>query len=100
MAVDPGLSFEGIRHDIDAVMRLPAGPGTGMARVQMRLVLHIEASRREAVGQLLGNDIDGAHIGWLSDLRGMGSMVIDGQKNANLSRQDHEPLAVAPSKSE
>ena len=43
---EPGLSFEGLRHDIDAVMSLPARPRPGMALVFLGFVLDLEALRR------------------------------------------------------
>ncbi len=53
MALDPALSFEGIRHDIDPEMGLPAGPVPGMAFVAVGFVLHLQALRREGFGQFL-----------------------------------------------
>ena len=53
MAFDPGLSFEGIRHDIDPEMGLPAFAVPGMAFVLVRFILHLEALGCESLGQLL-----------------------------------------------
>ena len=61
MAFDPGLSFERLRHDIDPEMSLPARPVPGMAFVLVRFVHHLEALRRESLGQLLCDEIGGAH---------------------------------------
>ena len=35
VAIDPALPFEGLRHDIDAEVRLAARPMAGMAFMQM-----------------------------------------------------------------
>ena len=43
VALDPGLPPEGIRHNIDPEMRLPAGPMAGMAFMLMGLVDHAQA---------------------------------------------------------
>ncbi len=40
MALDPGLPFERLRHDIDPEMSLPARPVPGMAFVLVRFVHH------------------------------------------------------------
>lgn len=61
MAVDPGLSFEGLRHNINSEMRLPARPSPGMALVLMGFVHHVEALRLESLGQLPGEQIDCSH---------------------------------------
>ena len=50
---EPGLSFEGIRHDINAEVSLSARPMPGMALMLMRFIQHFEALRRESLGQLL-----------------------------------------------
>ena len=61
MAFDPGLTFERLRHDIDAEMSLPARPVPGMAFVLVRFIQHLEALRRESLGQLLCDEIGGPH---------------------------------------
>ena len=61
VAFEPGLTFEGLRHDIDPVMSLPARPRAGMALVFEGFVLDLEALRRESLGQLLCDEIDGSH---------------------------------------
>ena len=43
MAFEPALPAEGFRHDIEPEMGLAAGPVAGMAFVQMRFVLDMEA---------------------------------------------------------
>ena len=58
-----GLSFEGIRHDIDAEVSLSGRPMPGMAFMLVRFIKHIEALRRESIGQLLCDHIDGSHAG-------------------------------------
>jgi len=61
VALDAALSPEGLRHDIDPVMSLPARPVPGMAFVLVRFVHHLEALRRESLGQLLCDEIGGSH---------------------------------------
>src|SRR6185369_204525 len=61
MALEPALSFEGVRHNINAVMSLPARSRAGMALVAMGFVLDLEALRRESLGQLPFDQICGAH---------------------------------------
>jgi hypothetical protein len=48
MAFDPALSAERLSYDMNPEMGLPAGPRTGVARVLMRLVDHVECLRRES----------------------------------------------------
>ena len=67
MAVDPGLSFEGLRHNINSEMRLAARPCPGMAFVLMGLVHHVEALRVESLGQLPGEQIDCSHADQLGN---------------------------------
>lgn len=50
MALDPGLSFEGFRYNINPEMGLPAGPRPGVAFMLVGFVRHIEAFRRESFG--------------------------------------------------
>lgn len=52
MALQPGLSFERLRHDIDPEMRLPARSVPGMAFVLVRFVDYVEAFRGESFAQL------------------------------------------------
>ena len=61
MTLDPGLPPEGIRHDIDPEMRLPARPVTGMALVLVRFIDNTQACGGESPGQLFRDDIGGAH---------------------------------------
>jgi hypothetical protein len=42
-------------------MSLPARPVPGMAFVLVRFVHHLEALRRESLGQLLCDEIGGSH---------------------------------------
>ena len=57
MALEPALSAEGVRHDIEAEMGLTARPVAGMAFVAMRFVLDAQALRRESLAQLFRDDI-------------------------------------------
>jgi len=52
MALDPALSFEGLRHDIDPEMRFSPWSVTGMARMQVRFVNNPDAFGRKSLGQL------------------------------------------------
>ena len=48
VALDPALSAERFRHDINPEMSLSARPGAGVALVLMRFIHNIEALRRES----------------------------------------------------
>jgi hypothetical protein len=65
MALEPGLTIEGVRHDINPEMSLPARPGPGMAFMLVRFVHHLEALRFESLGQLLCDEIGGQHAAHL-----------------------------------
>ena len=56
MALDPALTAERLRYDMNPEMRLPARPMAGMANVLVRFVHHIEALRRESRGQFVRNE--------------------------------------------
>ena len=45
VTLDPALPLEGFGHDINAEMRLAARPVAGVAFVQMRFVLNLDAFR-------------------------------------------------------
>ncbi len=57
VALEPALSAEGVRHDIEAEMGFSARPVAGMAFVAVRLVLDAQALRGESLAQLFGDDI-------------------------------------------
>src|SRR5664279_1777435 len=61
VALDSGLTFERLRHDIDPVMGLPARSGSGVAFVLVRFVQHFAALGLESLGQLLCAEIGGPH---------------------------------------
>ena len=61
VALQPALSTEGFRHDIDPEMGFAARPVSGMTLVTVGLVLDLEAQRREGRGQLLRNGRPDAH---------------------------------------
>ena len=67
--LEPGLSFESFRYDIDAVMSLPARPVSGMAFMLVGFVQHFKAFRRESLGQLLCDEIGGSHVARLGEGR-------------------------------
>jgi len=78
VAFQPGLPFERLRHDIDAEMSLPARPVPGMAFVLVGLVQHLEALRRESLGQLLCDYIGRLHGSRLKDGRQAGQWPLCG----------------------
>lgn len=55
------LACEGIRDDIDAEMGFSARPVPGVAFVSVGFILNIQAFGGESRGQLLDDDIFGAH---------------------------------------
>ena len=61
MALQPALSAEGFRYDIDAEMSLAAGPVAGMAFVPVRFILDVKALGCESVAQLFRDQIAGVH---------------------------------------
>ena len=61
VALDAGLSFERVRHDIDPEMGLPARPVPGMAFVAVGFVFHRQALRREGFGQFPCDNVSGSH---------------------------------------
>ena len=67
VALQPGLPFERLRHDIDAEVSLPARPVPGMTLVLVRFINHFEALRHESLGQLLCDEIGGSHIARLGE---------------------------------
>lgn len=74
VAFEPGLSFERFRHDIDAVVSLPARPVPGMAFMLVGFIQHFEALRCESLGQLLCEEIGGPHAARL----GEGGLPVNG----------------------
>ena len=66
VALDPALSAEGFRHDIEAEMGFTARPVPGMALVVMGFILDTQALRRECRGQLCRNNIVHSDDVWLS----------------------------------
>jgi hypothetical protein len=76
VTLDPGLSLERIRHDIDPEVSLPARPVPGMTLVLVRFINHFEALRHESLGQLLCDEIGGSHIARLGE-RGL---AVNGHK--------------------
>ena len=62
MALDPALPLEGLRHNIYTEMRLAARPVAGMALMQMRFVLDLEAFGKESFAQLVCDSLPGCHV--------------------------------------
>ena len=67
VALQPALSAEGLRHDMNAKMGLPARPMPGVPRVLVGFVDHVEGLRRESLGQLLCDEIGGPHAARLGE---------------------------------
>jgi hypothetical protein len=64
MALKPALPFEGLRHNIDPEMRLPARSVPTVALMLMRFVYDPDAVRGESFGQLSCDDVLDGHDGW------------------------------------
>jgi hypothetical protein len=65
VALDPALSAEGFRHDVEAEMGFAARPMAGMALVVMGFILDAQALRRESRRQLCRDDIVHCHRAFL-----------------------------------
>jgi hypothetical protein len=61
VTLEPALSFEGLRHDINPKMALPACPMSGMALVLMGFVNDPNALGRESLDQLSCDNLLHAH---------------------------------------
>ena len=61
VALDPALSTEGFRHDIETEMGFAARPVSGMALVVMGFILDAQALRRKSRRQLCRDDIAHGH---------------------------------------
>jgi hypothetical protein len=61
MAVDAGLPFERLRHDINPEMRFAARPVASVPFMQMGLIRNVEAFRRESFAQLICDRIPDRH---------------------------------------
>src|SRR5262249_35158862 len=60
--LDPALSFESSRHNIDPEVRLAARPVAGMTLMQMRLVLDFKAFGKESFAQLVRDSLARVHV--------------------------------------
>ena len=63
----PGLSFEDVRHNINAKVSLSARPVPGMAFMLVRFINYFEALRRESLDQFFCDEIGGSHIARLGE---------------------------------
>ena len=61
VTLDPALSFERFRHDMDPEMGLAAGTVAGMTFVAMRFIDNVETFRSESAGQLFPDEILDEH---------------------------------------
>ena len=61
VALDPALPLEGLGHNINPEMRLPARPVARMALMLVRFIDNTQARRGESPGQLFCDDVGGAH---------------------------------------
>lgn len=75
MTLDPALSFESARHNMNTEMRLAAGPMAGVTLMKIRLVGDIEAFRRESLNEFLRDVILDAHGERLNAQRSFASMA-------------------------
>ena len=91
VAFEPGLSLESFRYNIDAIMSLPARPMSGMALVLVGFVQHLDALRRESLGQLPCDEIGGSHVARL----GEGRVHVNGW---GCSACHHQALKASPAK--
>ncbi len=94
VALEPGLSFERFRHDIDPEMGLPARPVPGMAFVLVGFIHHLEALRRESLGQLLCDEIGGPHAARIRRGRPAGQWLLRESRRCNTC----QVLNVSPAK--
>jgi len=65
VALDPGLSAEDIRHNINPEMRLAAGTMPGMSLMAVRFIDHLEVFGGESFGQFLCDELLNGHAGAL-----------------------------------
>src|SRR5258706_7089583 len=61
VALEPALPAERLRHNIHPEMSLPALAMSGMSRVLVGFVHHVEARGSESLGQLLRDEIAPCH---------------------------------------
>ena len=61
VTLDPALPPEGLSHNINPEMRLPARPMAGVAFMLVGFIDDAQARRRESPGQLLRDDVGYAH---------------------------------------
>src|SRR5580704_9277361 len=66
VALDPALSAEGFRHDIESEMGFAARPVSGMALMVMGFILDAQALRRKSRRQFCRDNIVHSHNVWLS----------------------------------
>ena len=64
VTLDPALPPEGLSHNINPEMGLPAGTVAGMAFMLVGFIDDAQACRRESLGQLLRDDLCGMHRAW------------------------------------
>ena len=61
VAFEPALPGKGGRYNIEAEMRLTAGPMPGVPLMQMGFVFDVQALRRESCKKLCGYDVLHSH---------------------------------------
>jgi hypothetical protein len=61
VAIEPALSAEGFRHDMQPEMSFSARPVSGMAFVAVGFVLQCQAVGREGLAQLFRDEIASRH---------------------------------------
>ena len=63
VTLDPALSLESRRYNINTEMRFAACPVAGMAFMQVRFVHDFEAFRKESFAQLVDDNLASGHDG-------------------------------------
>ena len=75
VALDPALPPEGLGHNIDPEMRLPARPVSGVTFMLVGFIDDTQARGRESLGQLFRDDLSGAHGLGLASAGAVGQSV-------------------------
>ena len=79
VTIDPALPSERFRHDIEPEVSLAAGAIAGMSLVPVGLIDDVESLRRQSLGQLLRDEIAGAHVRGVS-LRVLLALALAGSR--------------------
>jgi hypothetical protein len=85
VALDPALSFERFRHDMDPEMGLATGTVAGMTFVAMRFIDDVKTFRSESDGQLFSDEILDGHGSGFKRQGVAGQSRSDGRRVAALA---------------